>query len=65
MKRLPFYPVLFQHGLDAYRTGKATTAEQAKVLNPYRLFGEVEEHAKGVSWNKGWNTAKRAADEAR
>lgn len=59
--KLPFFPELYEQGYKAFSDG-ATTPEQARTSNPFRLFGEQEEHAKAVSWNKGWNQAMRDAE---
>lgn len=59
--KLTLTPRIINEGRDAYNAG-VTTVEQAKAANPYRGFGEFFEHARFVSWNTGWNEAKRVAE---
>ena len=58
MKAVIEFPAAVQMGRDAYCSG-VTDIEQAKLANPFKGFVEPIEHAKFVSWNRGWNSTKR------
>jgi hypothetical protein len=49
-------------GRAAYAAG-ATTVEQAKKANPYIGFGAKAQHQMWISWNHGWNLAKKESVE--
>lgn len=60
MKDLKFYQKIYDRGYDAWVCG-VRTVEEAKLANPYRLF-DFQDHARAVSWNRGWNAAKKEHD---
>lgn len=60
MKAIEYVQSAVDEGRAAYTAG-ATTVEQAKKLNPYIGFGQKAQHQLYISWNRGWNLAKKEA----
>lgn len=57
MRKIPDLQDCFEQGYNTYEVAK--TPEEALAIRPYKPFGHGKlEHAKAVSWNRGWNTAK-------
>lgn len=55
MDHLPFHKECYDAGKLAYGNG-VETVEQAAAANPYSLYGEKDERAKAISWNRGWSS---------
>lgn len=60
VKRVVLSPICMSEGKAAWGNG-IHTVDGAKLANPYNGFGEQKEHARFVSWNRGWNEAKEKA----
>lgn len=62
MKPIKYVQSAVDEGRAAYAAG-ATTVDLAKKANPYLGFGPRAAHQLYISWNRGWNLAKKEATE--